>query len=169
MSDDLITSLENLTEDELRAVSKLINKFAKRKEKPRPEKKQKDRPPKTQQRGRKEPRSARNKRKTQSSVKRHGRRKKGVQARTEPVQIDNENKFLMMRERNSEKKDTSIDKKLWQNREPTVRPEKFEYAEVQCKKCGLWFDVHPGLIYVDPDTKEPTFTCDDCVAHNGGK
>jgi len=170
---NIIDDLNNLTDEELEAVGRLINKFVKRKKSPEKPKKA----PKTEHgpgrkaprnlksKGRTEPRQARNKRLANGPK---NRPRKGVAARTEPVQISGENKFFQMRERNAERKDSKIDQKLWSNREPSQRPEKFEFVEVQCIDCQLWFDAHPNLIFIDPDTKQPYFRCNDCSQNPRG-
>ena len=116
-------------------------------------------------RGRTEPRNPRNQR--AQSVRRG--RGKGPRmgrgnrlARTESVNLSGENKFDTMRERNQAKADTKIDKALWANREASQRPDKFEYAEVQCLACKLWFDIQPNLVMIDEDTGVPNFTCNNC-------
>ena len=93
-------------------------------------------------------------------------------ARTETVELTGVNRFLtssqFKKERVHAKGDVTTDKKLWsdnsgETREPSERPEKFEFAEVQCVgPCGLWFDVSPDLILLDYDTGEPNFTCNNC-------
>jgi hypothetical protein len=89
-------------------------------------------------------------------------------ARTESVQLSGENRFMKMRERNAEKKDTKIDKALWTDREPSERPDEFQFAEVQCKVCGMFFDVNPGLVVVDADTGGANFTCNNCSPRGHG-
>ena len=164
---DLITNLENLTPEELKRVANLIEKFTKRKTvdnqqtediiKEEPKAKQKS--TKVTQ-GRSAPRNPVNKK--NNNVRRKGSRGGGA-GRTESVVLSNENKFEKMRDRNSFKDDAKIDKKLWGDRQPTERPEEFEFVEVQCKECGKWYDINPTLIYVDQDTREVNFTCDNCV------
>jgi hypothetical protein len=171
---DIITNLEDLGPEELKAVSNLINKLAKRKKQSESteevvdstplgdtvrEQKPKG-PPKRHSQGRTEPRNPQNKK---TRVKRKGGRGRGGAGRTESVVLSNENKFERMRERNDFKKDTEIDKKLWSGREPTQRPDEFQFVEVQCKECGRWYDINPDLVYVDQDSREINFTCDDCV------
>jgi hypothetical protein len=100
---------------------------------------------------------------------REGQRGRGVAARTEAVTIDNRvNKFLTMKGRNGRfadeaKGDTAIDKKLWENRHPTERPDEFKAIEVCCKICNRYFDINPNLVLVDDETGEVNFTCDNCV------
>ena len=111
-------------------------------------------------RGRSEPRNGR--REVDDGMR--GRRRKGVAARTESVQIAHnpkDNKFLKMKERNSAKNDTRIDKKLWGDNEPNARPDKFEPVEARCKGCKQYFDVNPALVFVGP-RGVPSFTCNDC-------
>lgn len=113
-------------------------------------------------RGRTAPRNARNQRRNDGVRRKGGRGRGGVMAHTESVQLSNENKFQNMRERNAEKGDTEIDKKLWSGRMPTERPEEYEDIEVQCKECLLWFDVNPGLVLIDQDSREPNYVCNNC-------
>lgn len=114
-------------------------------------------------RGRTEPRNPSNQRRRQSVRKKgNSRGGGGVMARTEGVQLSNENKFNRMSERNAEKSDTSIDRKLWSGRMPTQRPEEYEDVEVQCRECQLWFDVNPALVLIDHDTRQPNFVCNNC-------
>lgn len=168
---DIIKNLESLTPEELQKVGNLIEKFAKRKsdnnevdstetediiEKPR----QKSKPKRTVQ-GRSSPRNPANQRKD-TRVRRRGPSRGGA-GRTESVVLSNENKFERMRERNNYKADAEIDKKLWGNRQPTERPDEFEFVEAQCKECGKWYDINPSLVYVDQDSREINFTCDNCV------
>jgi len=167
---DLITNLEDLGPEELKAVSNLINKLAKRKRKEEspvvdaeePQEDIKPRPVSQKSRGRSSPKNQANQRRNNNKVRRPGG-SRGAAARTEPVRLSNENKFLSMRERNSNKQDSEIDKKLWKGRRPTERPDEFHFAEVQCKECLLWYDVNPELVLIDPDTKTYNFTCDNCV------
>ena len=115
-------------------------------------------------RGRTEPRKPKGQQR--NNVRRGNNRDRGgggVMARTESVRLSNQNKFLNMRERNAEKGDTQIDKKLWENRTPTERPEEYEDIEVQCRECGLWFDINPGLVLIDADTRQPNFVCNNCA------
>ena len=90
-----------------------------------------------------------------------------VMARTEQVQLSGLNKFDKMRARTEKKRDTVNDKKLWVDQkgrkmEPTERPDQFQYVEVQCTECQLWYDVSPDLVYRDEDTREIVFTCNGC-------
>lgn len=164
---DLIKNLESLTPEELQKVGNLINKFAKRKENSVDNEITTDeieetsrQKPKKRVQGRSSPRNTQNQ--TQR-VRRKGGRGRGGAGRTESVTLSNENKFERMRERNNFKADAEIDKKLWGNRQPTERPDEFEFVEVQCKECGKWYDINPNLIYLDQDSREVNFTCDNCV------
>ncbi|RLI51659.1 hypothetical protein DRO61_01855 [Candidatus Bathyarchaeota archaeon] len=177
---DIITNLEDLNPEDLKAVGNLINKLAKRNKQQNPEQtvdKQEssgyDNPEPTAQQsagrsqprntksGRSSPRASANKR--PEPVRRGRGVSRGGQGRTESVSLANENKFERMRERNDFKKDSAIDRKLWGDRNPTERPEEFEFAEAQCKVCRNWFDINPNLVLLDPETKEYNFTCDNCV------
>lgn len=91
-----------------------------------------------------------------------GRGNGGIMARTESVQLEGGNRFDKMRERNSERQDVEIDRKLWGKRQPSERSPQYEPVEAQCIGCNLWFDVNPGLVMIDPDTREPSFTCNNC-------
>lgn len=168
---DLITNLEDLGPEELKAVSNLINKLAKRKRSEEPldnlgeveetvERKPKQKQKPTVQ-GRSSPRNPQNQKKDTRVRRRGGSR--GGAGRTESVVLSNENKFEKMRERNNFKADAEIDKKLWGDRKPTERPDEFEFVEVQCKECGKWYDINPNLVYIDQDSREVNFTCDNCV------
>lgn len=184
MSKDILDNLEQLSPEELQKVANLINKFAGRKDskidkKPkagkighgpgrRTSKKsivvpgEDDPPPRKQARGKRGRReSSRLQKKTKSPIRRKGG-KKGVAARIEPVQLSGQNKFDKMRERNTVNDDRKTDALLWENKEPSPRPDTFEFSEVQCQECGYYFDIHPDLVYVDRDSKEVVFTCDDC-------
>lgn len=102
-----------------------------------------------------------------------------VVARTETVVLTGDNKFLTSKQFSEErvyaKKDVATDKKLWsdnegETREPSERPDKFEFAEVQCNgPCGLWFDINPDLILLDHDTGQPNFRCNDCSKMTRGQ
>lgn len=118
--------------------------------------------PRRMGRGRSEPRNG-SRRDVDDGMK--GRRRKGVAARTESIQVSSnpkDNKFLKMKERNSAKNDTRIDKLLWGQNEPEARPDKFEFVEARCKGCKQYFDVNPALVFVGP-RGQPSFTCNDCA------
>lgn len=109
--------------------------------------------------GRKLPRTPR----PETSGRRGGRGGRGkTLTRTEPVSLSGINKFDSMPERDKHKSDSKIDRQLWQSNAPTQRPDEFEYVEVQCQECDLWFDVHSDLLMYDPDTNEIMFVCNDC-------
>jgi len=102
-----------------------------------------------------------------------GRGKGNIQAVGQKVVLTGENKFEKMRDRNSCKSDTKIDKKLWTDREALQRPDDFKFVEVQCTGpfrddgvidgCGLWFDVNPALLLRDEETGNITYTCNNCT------
>ena len=115
--------------------------------------------------GRSEPRNSDLKTQKRERVRRppgKGQKAGTTLARTESVSLSGENKFEKMRERNSHKKDSVIDKKLWGDNQPEQRPDEFSgFVEIECKSCELWYDVHPSEIYMDPD-QGPSYTCDNC-------
>lgn len=118
--------------------------------------------PKTRGRGRTQPRRQSARRKKQNYRGNKGR-SKGVMAKTESVQLSGENRFMKMKERYSNKKDSVIDKKLWENREVSARPDEYEPIEVQCKECELWYDVNPATVLMDRDSGDYNYTCNNCV------
>lgn len=177
MSNNILDQLDQLTDEEMKKVGNLINKFAKRhssenqvdNRKPREQNKPqrgRTRPTQTQpenrpqskgsQRGRREPRNPT----IQPNV--HGRRNKGTAARSEKVVLSGQNEFLNMTERNQFKQDSDVDKKLWRGREMSPRPNKYEPIEVQCTTCRLYFDVNPSVVYRDPDSGDIVYTCNNC-------
>lgn len=110
--------------------------------------------------GRATPRTERNKRR-QGGVR---RKNKGSAGRTESFDTSGgrENRFLKMRERNEAQKDVAIDRALSGGQQPTLRPQQYEPVEAQCRKCDLYFDVHPSQVYDDPDLGL-VFTCNNCA------
>lgn len=171
-----IIELEDLTQEELSSVMRLIDKFRKRhgSEKPLEDNKT--------QVGRQEPRQqepvpielnrparakGRSKSKyEQAAPSQRGNKRRGSMARTEPVRLKNVNQFLNMDEKDSHKSDSQTDKLLWGNRTPSQRNKQFEPVEVQCKQCMLFFDVNPNIVLIDPDTNKPNFTCNNCASRS---
>lgn len=184
-SNNLLEQLLSLSPNQMAAVERLVGKFSKKdseedlivehgpgRDKPRQRivLKESDKTPdkRSKGRGRTQPRNNQNEESTNKIRKRVGKGK-GAMARTEQVVLKNENRFLKMREKDSEKKDVEIDKKLWSGRSPSERPEEFQYAEVQCKVCNKYFDINPALVVIDRETHQPNFTCNDCAASNRGR
>ena len=172
--EDLIKNLTQLSPEELDKLNNLASKFAKRHDTQEPNKtvskKKRDKPQqngRSSAKGRTEPRNPevlRNKPVRRGTSRKGGGRPGGKPARSEPIVISGENKFDKMVERFQHKKDSEIDKKLWQGREPTQRREQYEDVEVQCTECQLWFDINPELVYKDPETGDILFKCDVCAS-----
>jgi len=73
-----------------------------------------------------------------------------------------ENKFDSMPERNMHKKDTIIDKKLWENLPVSDRTRQFQTVEVKCRSCGKTESVNPVLV----DSVE-RYKCNRCSTSAG--
>ena len=184
-----MSDIDNLTPDQLEAISRLINKFNRQnaKEEPQEQKggrtKSKKRiivegdedysmkPPTKNKTGRKKPKNP------QSRRKQSGRRRepptrpgksprKGRQAVTQSVQLSGENLFETMQERKSCKKDAKIDQALWKDRTPEIRRDEVGYIEVECQSCGLYFDVLPSEVFKEDG--EYIYTCNSCAASRRG-
>lgn len=175
---DIITNLEDLSPDDLKAVSNLINKLAKRQRKnsepkvdevpPEPVNIIQDEPSQkpqraTTRRSKRPDKKPPQKAQSNQRVRRRGQQSRGGAGRTEPVSLSGENKFESMREKSSYREDSKTDKLLWGNHEPTERPDDFSFVEVECEICHKNCKVHPSLVYLDQDTRQPKYTCDSCV------
>jgi hypothetical protein len=83
--------------------------------------------------------------------------------KTQKTQQDvRENKFDSMPERNMHKKDTIIDKKLWENLPVSDRTRQFQTVEVKCRSCGKTESVNPVLV----DSVE-RYKCNRCSTSAG--
>jgi transposase-like protein len=67
-----------------------------------------------------------------------------------------------MPERNMHKKDTIIDKKLWENLPVSDRTRQFQTVEVKCRSCGKTESVNPVLV----DSVE-RYKCNRCSTSAG--
>jgi hypothetical protein len=79
-----------------------------------------------------------------------------------PKQKLSKNKFDSMSERHMHKKDTLIDKKLWNNLSLTDRTRKYTPIEVKCRSCGKTEKVNPVLI-----ESVERYKCNRCAASPG--
>lgn len=91
----------------------------------------------------------------------HKHKGKGKMAMVQPLSVGGPNKFLKMSEFAQCRSDAAIDKKLWKGVRPVERRDEIQFVEVRCDKCGYYFDVHPDLIFRDPDG-ELMYKCNDC-------
>ena len=73
------------------------------------------------------------------------------------------NKFLESQEASLHKNDSEMDKKLWANKQPTLRREPVEMWEVQCRVCNKICVVSPTMLLADADTGDVSYTCDNCI------
>jgi len=81
------------------------------------------------------------------------------EARTEPISISGENKFLTMSAYNEHKDDVDIDKKLSHGKKLVPRSKRHDgYLTVECSECEREKRVHESVLTSDSD-----YLCDDCI------
>ena len=80
-----------------------------------------------------------------------------------PVQASKINKFDKMAERNWEKGDIAIDKKLAKHK-PTERRGSSGLESIECRDCGDQFNVSPVLASYN-DEGGSNYICEDCISN----
>lgn len=92
------------------------------------------------------------------------KQKKGVACRREPINTDinRPNTFDKMAEKNQFKEDSSIDKKLWKNKQLAPRGNRSTLVTIDCTECNGTFEVSPNEIKKDFDGNEE-YTCNECL------
>lgn len=78
-----------------------------------------------------------------------------------PVQASGINKFDTMPERNQEKADIAIDKKLAKHK-PTERRGSSGLEQIDCRECGDTFKVSPVLASYN-DEGSSNYVCEGCI------
>jgi len=74
-----------------------------------------------------------------------------------------ENKFLLMPEKDMHKDDAALDKVLCKM-PPVARAREFTPIKVKCRVCGREESVNPGLVY---DLRDNRYKCNRCSTSSG--
>lgn len=104
----------------------------------------------------------RTRQKASDQERRPQRRRKKFASREAIQTGPRHNKFLDMQESKMHKGDRKTDKLLSGNNSPTPRMGTANLIEAECRGCGYIFDVHPSVVFNDPDIG-PVFECNDCA------